>query len=265
MDRRIFLQAFAVMLLAPRWAGAAGGLRAGPPGKAVEVIDGDTLRLEDGREVRLVGIQAPKLPLGRRNFPTWPLADDAKAALERIALGKRLVPVFGGADGDRHGRVLAHLHVETADGPWLQGEMLRRGLARVYTFSDNRARAGELYALEREARDARRAIWRHPFYRVRDALDDVKDLAQSEGTFQLVEGRVADVGEAQGRSYLNFGANWRDDFTVTVPSRARAAFRAGGADLRSLAGTRVRVRGWLKWINGPSIDIDHPEPLEVLT
>ena len=45
--------------------------------RAVEIVDGDTLILADGREVRLVGIQAPKLPLGRKNFRTWPLADEA--------------------------------------------------------------------------------------------------------------------------------------------------------------------------------------------
>ncbi len=44
----------------------------------------------------LVGIQAPKLPLGRRGFREWPLAREAKAALERIARGKRVMLSFGG-------------------------------------------------------------------------------------------------------------------------------------------------------------------------
>ena len=43
-------------------------------GRVASIVDGDTLILDDGREIRLVGIQAPKLPLGRRNFKTWPLA-----------------------------------------------------------------------------------------------------------------------------------------------------------------------------------------------
>ena len=45
------------------------------------VIDGDTVVLESGLEIRLVGIQAPKLPLGRPEFEPWPLADEAKARL----------------------------------------------------------------------------------------------------------------------------------------------------------------------------------------
>src|SRR3546814_5034081 len=46
--------------------------------EAVTVIDGDTLTLADGREIRLVGIQAPKLALGRTGFQPWPLAEEAK-------------------------------------------------------------------------------------------------------------------------------------------------------------------------------------------
>ena len=71
------------------------GLVPGGAGRVVEVIDGDTVILEDGREVRLVGIQAPKLPLGRAGYPTWPLAPEAKTALERLALAQEVTLGFG--------------------------------------------------------------------------------------------------------------------------------------------------------------------------
>jgi endonuclease YncB( thermonuclease family) len=235
------------------------GLSAGTPGTAASITDGDTLELADGRIVRLVGIQAPKLPLGRPNFPTWPLAPEAGAALAALAQGRRLTPWFGGARGDRHGRVLAHLVRE--DGLWLQGEMLARGMARVYTFEDNRAVAAAMYALERQARAGRLGIWAHPFYRV---------LADGEadrhiGTFQLVEGRVLEAALVRGQGYLNFGADWRTDFTVAVPKRALATFRAAfGRKLEGLQGKRIRVRGWLRRFNGPMIEATHPEQIEVL-
>ena len=236
-----------------------GGLAQGQPGKAVSITDGDTLELDDGRIVRLVGIQAPKLPLGRRNFPTWPLAPESAAALSELALNRTLTPWFGGARQDRHGRVLAHLGRD--DGLWIQGEMLARGMARFYTFEDNRAVAQSLYAIEREARAARRGIWVHPYYRV---------LADSEahrhiGTFQLVEGRVLKAALVRGQGYLNFGRNWRDDFTITIPKRGLAAFRSAfGRKLEGIEGRRVRVRGWLRQFNGPMIEATHPEQIEVL-
>ena len=134
-----------------------GGLVKGAPGTAVVVSDGDTLTFDDGRQVRLVGIQAPKLPLGRAGFRPWPLGQAAKTALIRLTRGHRLMPHFGGARADRHGRVLAHLTPD--DGLWLQGEMLARGLARVYSFADNRTGVREMYAIERRARADRRGIW----------------------------------------------------------------------------------------------------------
>ena len=65
--------------------------------QVVEVIDGDTLLLDDGRPVRLVGIQSPKLPLGRAGFEAWPLAEEAKAALSELTLGREVASAMGGA------------------------------------------------------------------------------------------------------------------------------------------------------------------------
>src|SRR6266850_7471564 len=135
-----------LFMIAPAGAGdptlPAADLTALGESKVVTVIDGDTLLLEDGREVRLVGIQAPKLPLGRPNFPTWPLAEDAKAALERLTQGQSLKLFAGGATIDRHGRTLAQL--EREDGLWIQAALIQAGMARVYSFPDNRALAAGL-------------------------------------------------------------------------------------------------------------------------
>ena len=59
-------------------------------GAVQSIVDGDTLVLRSGVQVRLVGIQAPKLPLGRRGFRAWPLATEAKTALARLTSGKTL-------------------------------------------------------------------------------------------------------------------------------------------------------------------------------
>lgn len=231
----------------------------------VEVVDGDTLFLDreiDGsRQVRLVGIQAPKLPLGRKGFRAWPLAPDAKYALEELALNKKVTLKFGGARMDRYQRHLAHLFLD--DGTWVQGQLLKRGMARVYTFSDNRAVASDMYAMEVQAREARRGIWAHPFYAVREATPD--SLQKLLGTFQVIEGRVLDAAEVKGTVYLNFGANWRDDFTVVLKSKTRRLFLKDAYNPLELENKLIRVRGWLRKRNGPSIDATHPEQIEVLS
>lgn len=224
-------------------------------GRVVAVTDGDTVTLKGGAEVRLVGIQAPKLPLGRPGFPTWPLADAAKSAAEELCLDQDVRLAYGGRQVDRYGRLLAHL--TTASGVWVQGEMLARGLARVYTFADNRARTAELLAIEARARAARRGIWADPFYAVRRANDPDKIPI---GGFELVEGKVLAVATAKGRGYLNFGADRHTDFTVTTAPRALKTFGV----LDAYRDRTVRVRGWVERRDGPLIEATHPEQIEAL-
>ena len=261
---RVLLFPLLLSLLAsvPAAAQADAGAPAGETVRATEIVDGDTLVLEDGRQVRLVGIQAPKLPLGRTNFETWPLAEEAKAALGALALGRPLRLAYGGRHMDRHGRLLAQLYATGAQGAerWIQGALLEQGMARVYSFADNRALISEMLALERAARTGRRGIWTNPFYAVRDAEAAGGHL----GTFQLVEGRVLEAAVVRGRAYLNFGADWREDFTATLAPEVRRRFEAEGIDPRDYRGVRLRVRGWLKSYNGPMIEVTHPEQIEVL-
>ena len=233
-------------------------LTTGETGVVAAVVDGDTLVLESGTEVRLVGIQAPKLPLGRAGFKPWPLAGEAKALLEALALNQRVTLHFGGREQDRYGRALAHL--VRADGLWLQGAMLDAGLARVYSFRDNRALIAPMLAHEQTARRAWRGMWDHPAYAVQTP-DTAPRLIDS---FQLVEGRVLDAAVVRKRGYVNFGPDYRTDFTIVVQPRDRRAFEAAGRDMEFYIGHWVRVRGWIESFNGPMIEATHPEQIEVL-
>jgi endonuclease YncB( thermonuclease family) len=247
-----------LVLGSARFVAAAEGLTAGGTDKVVEVVDGDTVKLSSGDQVRLVGLQAPKLPLGRPDFEKWPLADEAKAALSGLVLGRTVTLSYGGRRIDRYRRLLAHLHLP--DGRWVQGEMLRLGLARVYTFADNRALAGRMYALEAAARAARRGIWANAYYAVRTDTE----AARHADSFQLVEGTVYQAARTRRLIYLNFERNWRRDFTVEIDKRAERLFRAAGIDPLAYEGKRIRVRGWVKLRNGPAIRVTHPEQIEPL-
>jgi len=235
------------------------GLTAAETATVVEVVDGDTVVLNTGKEVRLVGLQAPKLPLGRKGFRMWPLAPEAKTALERITLNRTLRLHYGGRRTDRHRRILAHLE-DVKTGRWIQGRMLADGMARVYTFQDNRAVAGAMLKLERRARAGRRGIWRNRYYQIRQAEAAARDI----GSFQLIEGQVRSVATPRNITYLNFGSDWRSDFTVMLRSRTKKALAKAGMAVESLEGKRVRVRGWVKSRNGPMIEATHPEQIELL-
>lgn len=243
---------------------ACDGLRPGPKGTVTGVTDGDTVILDNGLVVRLIGTQAPKLPLGREDFAPWPKADEAKTRLEALVLGRAVEVRHGGETVDRHDRVLGQLFVTGESELWVQRQMVAEGLARVYSFPDNRACLAELMAAETQARTMKLGIWADPYYTVRRA-DRPEALLERAGQYELVEGRVLLAEKAGGRLFLNFGRHWKEDFTAVLESRAQALFADAGFDPLLLEGALVRIRGWVDDRDGPRIEVTHPEQIEVLS
>jgi len=83
--------------------------------------------------------------------------------------------------------------------------------------------------------------------------------AALDGLREGEAGLVLDVVVVKGRGYLNFGPDWRTDFTVAIAPADLRAFEAEGFDITALEGRFIRVRGWLKFFNGPMHDATHPE------
>lgn len=249
--------------MAPASASACIGLIDGPRGVVTGVTDGDTVVLDSGLVVRLIGTQAPKLPLGREGFEAWPKAAEARDVLVELVMGKHVMLRYGGERVDRHGRALGHLFIEGVPETWVQGDMVAKGYARVYSFPDNRACLAELMTHETRARTMRLGIWADPYYTVRRA-DRPEALVPMTGRYELVEGRVLLADEAGGRVFLNFGRYWKEDFTAVIQSSALRMFEELGLDPTRLGGALVRVRGWLDDRDGPRIEVTHPEQIEVL-
>jgi micrococcal nuclease len=242
---------------------ACEGLRDGPKGTVTEIVDGDTLLLDTGLVVRLIGIQAPKLALGRDGLVDWPKANESKAALIALTFKKPVLLRYGGEAVDRHGRALAQVMV-SGDAPvWVQQAMLEKGQARVYSFPDNRSCLPELMAAETRARTAGLGIWGDSYYRVRRA-DRPADLAKLAGHYELVEGRVLSAERLGAQVFLNFGRYYKEDFTAVNDVRALRLFADAGIDPSKLGNALVRVRGWIDDRDGPRIAITHPEQIELL-
>jgi len=239
-------------------------LESGPARGVAKVIDGETLELDDKSQVRLLGALAPQALDGGADEGAWPAADAAKTELEKLALGKSVELRFASRRSDRYGRLLAHVFVrEGSEHTWLQEEMLRRGYARAYALPGSTECLQDLVAAEDHARRSGLGIWGHASYQIRPA-DRHWELLRYRSTYQLVEGKVRDAAEVRGRIYLNFGENWREDFTITVQPTNKRVFDEAGMKLTDLKGRRVRVRGWIERRGGPLIEIYHPSQLEVL-
>src|SRR5262245_6712559 len=223
--------------------------------KVRAITDGRSFILEDGREVRLAGIEVPQPPAPGESGPRAEAGLAARAALESI-LADRMVDLYqNGTVGDRYGRNLALVSV-AGDGARrsVAHEMLGRGFARVSARVGDRACAAELLAQERAARAAKLGLWGTPYYAVLPA-DNAAALAAERGRFTLAEGMVWSVRESGGTIYINFGRRWAQALTVTISKRDERAFAAAaaGVEPKKLEARRVRVRGWIEERNGPRI------------
>jgi hypothetical protein len=120
----------------------------------------------------------------------------------------------------------------------------------------------ELLSRENTARRAKLGLWASSYYDSLDA-DNPADVLAEQGHFALVEGKVVSVRESGATIYVNFGRRWSKDFTVTILKRNARNFTAAGLEPRTLAGRRVRVRGWIEERGGPWIEAARPEQIEL--
>ncbi|HAH10721.1 MAG TPA: nuclease [Alphaproteobacteria bacterium] len=230
-------------------------------GRVTAVTAGDVLQLEDGRTIRLMGIEAVIADRAGQDVERAKLAQSAREALAKLVQGHVVSLGVGGRQTDRKGRLIAQVFLGKE---WVQGAMVGAGLARVRTYSGNDACAIPLLQREQSARVKGNGLWRHPEFAVRQA-ETV--LARQNG-FTIVEGRVRSVSAIKSVVYLNFGEDYRSDFTVAITSKSFARFGQSDADaialFKALEGRTIRVRGYVRDRNGPMIYADHPAQIEDL-
>ena len=107
------------------------GLVDGPKGIVASVTDGDTVVLDNGLVVRLIGTQAPKLPLGREDFETWPKAEEARVRARKRWYSANRCDVRHGGEQRRSARPDA--------GPDVRHSTIRETLGAA---ADDRGRLG---------------------------------------------------------------------------------------------------------------------------
>lgn len=208
-----------------------------------EVIDGDTFRLESGEPVRLLGVDTPE--------KGEPLFDEAKA-FARAALSGHPVRLLlcGQQERDRYGRLLAFVEAGNLD-PGL--ELLGQGLARTLFIPPcGMERAPSYRAAERRAFREGLGIW---------ALQRPRTVPHTEayryvGSLMTVTGRVLHVHNGPKAVHLNFGEDYRTDFTAVIfRKNLTRLLEEGLAPIASYAGRRVAVTGVVRSYKGQGPEI----------
>ena len=218
----------------------------------VRVDQGGALMLNDGRAIRLEGVRLPGV-----DRPSDPIAELARETLRELAMKAPLTLTSTPPRQDRYDRV----RVLAFGDVWLQTELLKRGLARVMIAPDRQECSPDYYEAEAEARRAGRGLWRLPEFAVKRA----ESFSAPMGSYQLVEGQIVNVATHDGRSFLDFSADYRKGFSATIAPEDRKAFRDSDLALEDLAGHRIRLRGIVEGFGGrPEIALSNPRQIELL-
>jgi micrococcal nuclease len=152
------------------------------------VIDGDTLRLDDGRKVRVLSINTPELV--HDVSEAQPLAVEARqAAIEFFKNGDRVGLSLGVDSLDRYGRLLAQVYRE--DGANLSAYMLAQGLGWQVVVPPNDVNWQCLRQHEDDARKQQLGVWQKGIFPVKKA----DQLRIQDSGFQRVEGVVSSVNQ----------------------------------------------------------------------
>lgn len=215
------------------WLSGAQAFCPAPAGLASvtvqRVVDGDTLRLSDGRSVRMIGLNTPEL--GRQGRSDEPFAVAARKRLQALvdASGGRVGLRPGKQAKDHYGRTLAHIY--SASGANLEAQMLADGLGFQVAVAPNVDLVACQKTAERSARKAGLGLWRQsPVLKA--------EQIQRSG-FAVISGRVSKVQRNRGGIWIEL----QDALVLRVAPNLVGQF--DNARLQALKGKQIEARGWI--------------------
>lgn len=183
-----------------------------------QIVAGDTLALDTGEEVKLVGALPPH---AMGETPSTPAEAQTRSALTGIAAGRPVDIAVSGRRTDRYGRLLAQVFLvgepqRDGSGPattvastWVQGRLVSDGWARAYALPGSTACLDDLLLAEQAARAGSFGHWATGAFVDRDA-SRITDLLALADTFQTITGKIAEVstgtGSDRGATLLTFEA-----------------------------------------------------------
>jgi len=194
------------------------------------VYDGDTVQLEDGRKIRLAGINTPEI--AHRNNRAQEGGDAAKQWLTQVLSESKVRLEFAEQKQDRYKRYLAHIFTE--EGIHINLELVRLGFASINVFPPNIAYVDALLKASNSAEIKQIGIWRYPSYKTK--LTSELNQNNKQG-WQRIVGKVIKIKRTKKNVYLIMS----DTFKLQIKKQFLEYF----PKISDLKGKKVEVRGWV--------------------
>lgn len=223
-----------------------------------DVLDPLRIHLANGKFVQFANLDVP----GFTPYEAGEYAEPITQQLSELLLNKQVRLYQSKKKENRRNRLghhLAQVQIK-ANNSWVQQILLAEGYARVRPSAVHTEMAEDMLKIENEARRENKGLWTNPRY----AVQTPETASQFVNSWTIVEGKILSVALVKNKAYLNFGEDWKKDFTIVIDSKIRSKMSRSGINVHDLAHKTVRVRGWVEDYNGPNIELLDSVWLEVL-
>lgn len=215
-----------------------------------KVYDGDTVILENGKKIRLLGINTPEVE--GRYKDAEPGGEEAKKWLSEFLNGKQFRLQMDIEKKDKYKRTLAYLF--TKEGVHVNLELVRKGLAFVNIHIPNVQYADDLIKAGEQAEIAKLGIWARREYNARPFASLAR--GRDKGWMRLT-GRVQSIRRSRRYSYLEFSR--KADIRI---ANANLSFFP---ELSEYMDKEIEIRGWPSRSKAHySVFVRHPSALKII-
>lgn len=224
--------------------------------QVTHVYDGDTIKLADGRKLRLIGINTPER--GRDGKPNEPFYLAAKKQLQDIISksNNKVKIVFGEDKRDRYKRLLAHIF--TINNENITKTLIQKGMGFAVVIPPNIHFLSCYQHAEQLAKKNKRGIWNHQYSKA----TNVTSLNKSARGFHQISGTVDRIGESRSSFWLNINSNSNAKFALRILKNNISYFKKFHP--RELLNHRLTARGWIYEIKGEQrMTVHHPASLQI--
>lgn len=163
-----------------------------------EVVDGDTIVLENGDRVRFLTIDAPEKSVC--------YGEEAKGELTRLVLGSKVELRADREGDDNYGRLLRYVFVPSeykeGDAVFVNKEMVSGGFAEVAYVKPNKQHLAELQAAEREAQSEKVGMWGECDVAVNRHVDRAGEREMASETFDKECVIKGNINKSYGKDYF---------------------------------------------------------------
>ncbi|WP_293008662.1 thermonuclease family protein [Nitrosomonas sp.] len=212
----------------------------------VRVYDGDTIILEDKKQIRLLGINTPEIESRLRAEEPGGVA--AKKWLQAQLQAEKVYLEYDQTKRDKYKRLLAH--VFTPDGKHINQALLENGLAFVSIIPPNIRYSDKLIQAQQQAEKQKLGIWSMPDYQPKL----IAQIANHNKGWQRFTGTPASIKKSRKYTRLIFD----DKIDIRILNTNLDLFPA----LSTYVGKSLEIRGWVSRNKDHySLLIQHPSAL----